>query len=56
MTAEDYVHRIGRTGRGGAEGTAISLVGPDDLRKLSGIEKYTGSVIKREVIVDVLVQ
>ncbi len=51
MTAEDYVHRIGRTGRGGAEGTAISLVGPDDLRKLSGIEKYTGSVIKREVIV-----
>ena len=40
--AEDYIHRIGRTGRGGAKGTAISLVGPDDRRKLHGIQRLTG--------------
>ncbi len=39
MQAEDYVHRIGRTGRGGATGTAISLVGPQDWMQLSRIEK-----------------
>jgi len=42
MVAEDYIHRIGRTGRGGAKGTAISLVGPDDRRKLHGIKRLTG--------------
>lgn len=39
MQAEDYVHRIGRTGRGGATGTAISLIGPQDWMLLSRIEK-----------------
>ena len=39
MQAEDYVHRIGRTGRGGSTGTAISLVGPQDWMHLSRIEK-----------------
>ncbi len=42
---EDYVHRIGRTGRAGASGTAISLVSPDEERYLQEIEK----LIKREI-------
>ncbi len=50
MVAEDYIHRIGRTGRGGATGTAISLVGPDDWSKLHGIEKLTGRKLERNVI------
>ena len=40
MQAEDYVHRIGRTGRGGASGVAVSLVGPQDWMLLSRIEKF----------------
>jgi len=50
MVAEDYIHRIGRTGRSGATGTAISLVGPEDRAKLAGIERLTGSKLEREVI------
>ena len=50
MVAEDYIHRIGRTGRGGATGNAISLIGPGDWDKLSGIERLTGQKLKREVI------
>ena len=50
MVAEDYIHRIGRTGRGGATGTAVSLVGPDDWSKLHGIERLTGRKLVREVI------
>ncbi len=33
MQAEDYIHRIGRTGRAGAEGQALSFISPDDQRK-----------------------
>jgi superfamily II DNA/RNA helicase len=43
--AEDYVHRIGRTGRAGLTGTAITLVAPSDRRYLDAIEKSTGQSI-----------
>ncbi len=39
---DDYVHRIGRTGRAGKEGYAASLVGADDLKSLKDIEKMLG--------------
>jgi len=48
--AEDYIHRIGRTGRGGASGIAISLVGPDDHGNLRGIERLVGRRLERSVI------
>lgn len=38
--AEEYVHRIGRTGRAGAKGDAISLVGPKDIPALGRIEAF----------------
>ncbi len=40
--AEDYVHRIGRTGRAGASGEAVSLVCVDEARLLRDIEKLLG--------------
>jgi superfamily II DNA/RNA helicase len=43
--AEDYVHRIGRTGRAGLSGTAITLVAPSDKKYLAAIEKVTGQDI-----------
>jgi ATP-dependent RNA helicase RhlE len=42
FNAEDYVHRIGRTGRAGASGVAITLVTADDQRLVADIEKLTG--------------
>ncbi len=44
--AEDYVHRIGRTGRAGASGTAISLVSPEEEKYLVEIEKLIKTEIK----------
>jgi superfamily II DNA/RNA helicase len=46
--AEDYVHRIGRTGRAGALGTAISLVSPEEEKYLLEIEKLIGREIQKE--------
>ncbi len=43
--AEDYVHRIGRTGRAGLDGEAVSLVCVDELKLLFEIEKLTGKKI-----------
>ncbi len=40
--AEDYVHRIGRTGRAGENGTAISFVTPDNVQVMKEIEKLLG--------------
>ena len=48
---EDYVHRIGRTGRAGASGEAISLVGNDELDYVKSIEKLIGQTIPAEVVV-----
>jgi len=45
--AEDYVHRIGRTGRAGSTGHAISFVNREEERPLAAIERLTGSRIKR---------
>jgi len=45
--AEDYVHRIGRTGRAGAKGQAISFVSREEERALDDIERLIGSRIKR---------
>ncbi len=45
---EDYVHRIGRTGRAGMEGEAVSLVSPDENGNLRDIEKLLGRKIPRE--------
>jgi superfamily II DNA/RNA helicase len=45
--AEDYVHRIGRTGRAGASGDAISIFSDKDERLLTDIEKLIKQTIKR---------
>ena len=45
--AEDYIHRIGRTGRAGASGEAISLVCADEVELLSAVEALTRQTIKR---------
>jgi ATP-dependent RNA helicase RhlE len=47
---EDYVHRIGRTGRAGLTGEAISLVAPDDLESLAAIERLIKRRIERVLI------
>lgn len=45
--AEDYVHRIGRTGRAGGSGTAVSLVAQEEIRLLRGIERLLRRPIPR---------
>jgi len=45
--AEDYVHRIGRTGRAGALGKAISFVSREEERTLDNIERLIGATIER---------
>lgn len=48
--SEDYVHRIGRTGRAGASGEAISLVSADETTFLRDIEKLVGDRIPVEIL------
>ena len=48
--AEDYVHRIGRTGRAGNEGEAMSLVCVDELKLLKDIEKLIKNEIPKNII------
>jgi len=50
FNAEDYVHRIGRTGRAGASGLAVTLVSRDDARLVSDIEK----LIKKKIEIEAL--
>jgi len=50
FNAEDYVHRIGRTGRAGASGLAVTLVTRDDARLVSDIEKLIKKKIELEPI------
>lgn len=49
-SADTYVHRIGRTGRAGAKGTAISLVEAHDIRVVGKIERYTDQLLKRRFV------
>ena len=50
--AEDYIHRIGRTGRAEASGEAITFVTPDEERYLRGIERHTGQRLTRKIYED----
>lgn len=50
MNAEDYVHRIGRTGRAGATGVALSFAAHRDARLVQQIEKFTGKRLTPTVI------
>ncbi|GAC32630.1 DEAD/DEAH box helicase [Paraglaciecola polaris] len=47
---EDYVHRIGRTGRAGYTGLAVSLFSEDETKQLLSIERFIGVQFKREFI------
>jgi len=47
---EDYVHRIGRTGRAGASGEAISIVSVDEDEYVKGIEKLLKQKLESEVL------
>jgi ATP-dependent RNA helicase RhlE len=47
IVAEDYIHRIGRTGRAGATGEAVSLVCADEVQLLAAIEALTRQTLRR---------
>ena len=51
--AEAYVHRIGRTGRAGNEGTAITFITPSEYKRLVYIQKFANTDIKKSTIPDV---
>jgi ATP-dependent RNA helicase DeaD len=48
--SESYVHRIGRTGRGGEEGIAVSIVTPAEFRSLHKIQKDVGTKIESKTV------
>ena len=49
---DDYIHRIGRTGRAGASGEAVSLVSKDNFRELCAIESRLGHIIERKAFAE----
>jgi superfamily II DNA/RNA helicase len=53
-SGDEYVHRIGRTGRAGGEGLAISLICHNDWNLMSSIERYLKQRFERRNIKDVL--
>ena len=54
--AQDYIHRIGRTGRAGLSGTAISLVAPEEVQALRSIQRLLKRAIPCEVVEQFLPQ
>jgi superfamily II DNA/RNA helicase len=50
MKAEDYTHRIGRTGRAGRDGIAVTFAEPRDRRRIEGIESYTKQRFHAETV------
>ena len=50
MKAEDYVHRIGRTGRAGRSGVAVTLAEASDIVRVRAIERYINSRIPEETV------
>ncbi len=50
FNAEDYVHRIGRTGRAGASGLAVSFVSGRDTRLMGDLEKLLGKKLELEAL------
>ena len=46
---EDYVHRVGRTARAGAEGEALTLMTPAETSQMRGIERWLGQTLPQEV-------
>ena len=50
MVAEDYIHRIGRTGRAGAKGEALSLVSPEE----GGLLRQIQRMLKVDLVMDVV--
>lgn len=51
--SESYVHRIGRTGRAGKEGAAISIVSPHEFKMIQKIEKTTGGKLEAKTVPDI---
>ncbi|HEX7611147.1 MAG TPA: helicase-related protein, partial [Candidatus Limnocylindrales bacterium] len=52
--AQDYIHRIGRTGRAGASGTAISLVSPGEVEELRAVQRLLRKSIPCAVVEEFL--
>lgn len=52
-SGDDYLHRVGRTGRAGAEGMAISLVAPHEWNLMSSIERYLRRNFERRILSEV---
>ena len=49
---EDYVHRIGRTGRVDAVGDAFTLISPEEMKQLTAIERFLGRAVPRVILPD----
>lgn len=56
MQSEDYVHRVGRTARAGAQGKAFTLITPRDMQRLEKIEKFIERKIPRLALPDEIVK